>query len=322
MSRNSALWPILLVTVILTALASVLPEYWLRVLVLVLFTAYVAGTWNLLSGIAGQVSLGHVTFVGIGAYVSTLLFLKAGVNPWIGLVAGALAAAAAGVAIGWPTYYYQVRGAYFCLLTLSVAQILYLVAINVNAVGGSFGMMLPVGRHDPLRLAFAGSRAYAYIFILLWLALTLLVRAILGSRFGYYLRAIHQNVHAAAAAGVPVLRCQLYVTALSTGLAALAGSLISHYLTLVDPGTMLSVWASLQLLIYPVVGGVGTLWGPFVGAVVLVPLDELIRSLLGQQVIGLYQIIYGGVLIAVALAMPRGLVGWWNRRMLSKGVGG
>jgi branched-chain amino acid transport system permease protein len=304
------------VVAIAALLPLLLPSHEIHVLIQVLMFAYLAYCWNVLGGFAGQLSFGHPLFMAVGAYTSTLMLLKLGISPWIGMVVGALLAAMLGIFIGFLSFRYGVKGTYFSLVTLAFMEIARIVALNTEAIGGAMGLYIPIKHTDFLRFEFAEKAHYYYVmlaFVLLALAITgWLQHSVRGRR----LVAIRENEDAAQALGINLLSHKLFATALSAALTAMGGTLYAQYITFIDPDTLLNMSLGIEITIYAIVGGVGTLLGPLVGAALLVPIAELVRASLGQSHAGVHLIVYGAVLMAVILFAPEGLLGLLRTRLL------
>jgi branched-chain amino acid transport system permease protein len=295
--------------VALVALPALLGEHPMHVLIQILLFAYLTYCWNILGGFAGQLSFGHALFMAAGAYTSTLLLLNAGISPWIGMLAGSVVSAALGLFIGYLSFRYGITGTYFALVTLAFVEIARIVALNTPAIGGALGLYIPIQHNDFWQLKFINKTHYYYValgFLLLVLAVTAWLER---SVFGHRLMAIRENEAAAQALGINLLRYKLLATALSAFLTALGGTLYAHYVTFIDPHTLLNMNMALEITIYSIVGGIGTLWGPLLGSIFLVPVSELTRALLGHSYAGVHLVVYGAVLIAVILFAPDGFMG-------------
>jgi branched-chain amino acid transport system permease protein len=293
----------------LAALPALLGGHPMHVLIQVLLFGYLTYCWNILGGFAGQLSFGHALFMAVGAYTSTLLLLNAGVSPWIGMLAGATISAALGLFIGYLSFRYGITGTYFALVTLAFGEIARIVALNTPAIGGALGLYIPIQYNDFWQLKFVNKSQYYYValgFLVLVLAVTAWLER---SVFGHRLVAIRENEAAAQALGINLLRYKLLATALSAFLTALGGTLYAHYVTFIDPHTLLNMNMALEITIYSIVGGIGTLWGPLLGSIFLVPASELIRAALGHSYAGVHLVVYGAVLIGVILFAPDGLMG-------------
>lgn len=288
--------------------------YVVHVLILVLFFAFLGVAWNLLGGYAGQFSFGHAAYFGIGAYTSTLLLVRGGVSPWIGLWAGGALAAGFGCLAGYLSFRYGLRGPYFALVTLAFAEMLRLVAVNWTAIGGPMGLLipLPAGGDSLPRLQFREKLPYYYLALALLAAALWLTGRIARSRLGYTLLAIRENEDAAEASGVNALAAKLWAMGLSAFLTALGGTFYAQYFSFIDPTLAFGPAVSVEILLRPIVGGAGTLFGPVLGSLVLTPLSELTRSLIRGRP-GVDVMIYGAALMLVVTFLPGGLVGAWRR---------
>ena len=293
---------------------SLLENHHIHVLIQILLFAYVSYCWNILGGFAGQLSFGHGLFMAVGAYTSTLLLLKLGISPWLGMIAGGLLAAALGLFIGFLSFRYGIKGTYFSLVTLAFTEIGRIVALNTEAIGGAMGLYIPIKTNDFMQLKFVEKSHYYYVmlgFLLLVMAVTAWLQ---HSKTGHRLVAIRENEDAAQALGINLLRYKLFATALSAFLTAMGGTLFAHYVTFIDPNTLLNMSMALEITIYAIVGGVGTLFGPLIGAVFLVPIAETIRATLGKSYAGIHLVVYGAVLMAVILFARDGLMGVFRNR--------
>lgn len=284
--------------------------YSLHVVVLALYYAYLAQAWNILSGYAGQFSFGHAAFFGIGGYTSSVLFARYDISPWLGLLAGAALSAAAGFLIGYLCFRYGLRGPYFALATLAFAEILRVIANNWRFVGGPMGLLLPL-RESVATFQFPDSRPYYFVILTMAAAVTFLAWRMERSRFGAALAAVREDEDAAEALGVDTARAKLGAVALSAGLTALGGTFYAQYFSYIDPSLAFGTDVSIAVLLPAIVGGVGSALGPVVGAAVLTPLGEFTRAYLGGYR-GVHLMIYGAILVAVVIGLPRGLVGLWS----------
>ncbi len=304
-------------------------SFQLSLAVLVLHFALLGAAWNVMGGYAGQFSFGHAAFYGIGAYTSTILLTKLGVSPWLGMLAGAALAALFGAGMGYLTFRYGLKGPYFALATFAFAEMLRLIANEWGFIEGSVGVHLPlVGGDSWARLQFeATPRNYYFAVLVLFVFVYLVQIAVVHSKFGYYLQAVREDEVAAAALGVNLMRYKVGAVALSGALTALGGSFFAHYFLFISPEIVFGAAISIDILLAPIVGGAGTVWGPFIGALFLTPLGEVSRRLIRtppeflsfiQGRSGLDVMLFGAILIVVIIYLPNGVAGlgrrWWRRR--------
>jgi branched-chain amino acid transport system permease protein len=294
---------------------------WQNAVILMLMTAQLGVAWNILGGYAGQVSLGHATFFGAGAYVSSLLSMRLGLSPWLGMVAGGLTASALAVVIGWPCF--RLRGHYFAMATIAVVEIVQATVNGWEALGGAVGLYLPLAETGWKGFVFNTSKLpYHYVAVAL-LALTLLVNWVVArSRIGFYLRAIKDEPDAARSLGVSLTRYKLYAIALSSSLAAAGGTLYAQKELFIDPGSTLSTSLSIKMALVAILGGVGTLFGPVLGAALLTAIEEATRIAFGGSGRGTDVVVYGLLIVVIAVYRPEGLMGWiggwWRGRQASQ----
>ncbi|HXG17251.1 MAG TPA: branched-chain amino acid ABC transporter permease [Calidithermus sp.] len=300
---------------VLLALPAVLPSYAVTVLTFVFFYGYLGQAWNVLGGYAGQLSVGHAAFVGLGAYTSAVLAREAGLTPWIGMFAGGTLAAALGAVIGYLGFRFGLRGFYFVLLTVAFAEVCRIVALNTEAIGGALGLYITF-TGNPAQFQFQDPRAYYYIALGLLLAATAAVAVIERRRFGIYLTAIREDEGAAEAAGVPTFRYKMLAIVVSAFLTGLGGTFYAFYLFSLQPNTVFGIPLSVEIVIRPIVGGAGTLLGPIVGSFILSPLAEVSRYYFAAGGwSGAHLIVYGVLLVLVVLFFPQGAVPWLRRRL-------
>jgi len=297
----------------LVALPPLLPKYHLEVLISVVFWAYLGIAWNLLGGYAGQFSFGHAAFFGIGAYTSTLLLLRAGLTPWVGMLLGGALAAAFGLFEGYLSFRYGLKGPYFSLVTLAFAEMLRVVTVNTKAVGSSLGLVVPSATAAPAMFMFSGKLPYYYIILVMGALALALTWKIGRSRLGFSLAAVRENEDAAEAAGVDALGMKLRAMALSSFLTALGGTFYAQYFAYIDPTITFGPAVSIGALLPAIVGGAGTVLGPVLGSFVLTPLSELTRSALRGRA-GADIMLYGAILVLVISFLPQGLMGFVRDR--------
>jgi branched-chain amino acid transport system permease protein len=292
----------------------------LNFVMMALYACLLAQAWNILGGFGGQFSFGHALFFGTGAYVQIMAQVHGGWNPWLALPAAMGMSALVAVLVGALSFRYGLRGSYFALVTLAFAEVFRIVSLSVSFTGAGVGMMLPL-QESAANMQF-GSRAGFLWLVLGLVTLALLVTAWLRhSRFGAYLQAVRDNEDAARAVGVNPLRVKLGAIVLSGALMGAGGAFYVQVFQYIDPGLAYGPHTSVEALVGAIVGGMGTLWGPVVGALALHILADLTRNLFGQLP-GINMVVYGAVLVIIVMFLPRGVVGLgerWRRRPQGEG---
>ena len=288
-------------------------SYVLSVLIIVLYFAYVGQAWNLMLGFAGLLSLGHALFVGIGAYASAALFVHFGTPPWVGVFVAIAMSVLAGCLIGYLGFRFSIRGVYFALLTIAFAEFTGIIVDHTAWLGSSSGLFLPVAnleRNDVLTLRGSPVMFYYVILFLTGMAL-LLCTALMNSKLGLYWKAIRDDQEAAESSGVPLFRYKMIAVAISSGLTGIAGVWYAFYYNNLFPETTFGTGRSIELILGPVVGGVGTLFGPIIGAFFLTPLGELLTELTESLgVDGIKSFFWGLCVAAIVLFRPSGIWPW------------
>jgi branched-chain amino acid transport system permease protein len=285
-------------------------DYLVSVLILILLSAYIGQAWNIMMGFAGLLSLGHALYIGLGAYISAALFVHYGTSPWLGMLAGIVLAGAVGAAIGALSFRFRVGGVYFALLTIAFAEFTRILFDHLDWFGSSSGLFLPVANrasNDLVTLRGAPVMFY-YLLLAAILALLALSRLLLHRRIGYYWQAIREDEAAAAASGIDVFRYKLAAIILSAGLTAIAGVFLAFYNNNLYPETTFAMERSIEAILPAIIGGLGTLFGPILGAFVLVALNQTLTEVTASWGLnGVKQLLYGLVLASVVIAQPRGL---------------
>jgi branched-chain amino acid transport system permease protein len=305
--------PLLLFGLLLLLPLGVHSRYLLHICISIFFFGYLATCWNILGGLAGQHSFGHAIFVGVGAYTSSLLFAHLGVTPWLGMLGGGVLAGLVGVFIGYLCFRYGLRGPYFLLVTIAFGEVFVYAALNIRAVGGGSGITVPLLGNAPSFFQFEGKTPYYYIILAMAAGAILVTSAIQRSRIGYYLIAIRENENAAQALGINLLRYKITALSISAFLSALGGTFYAQYFFFIDPPSTMGLGLSIEIVIYAIVGGVGTLLGPICGACLLVPIAEATRTLFAGQTGGIHLMVYGVILVVAIIFMPGGIVGFFSR---------
>jgi branched-chain amino acid transport system permease protein len=295
-----------------------LSPYYLGVATIALFYVGLALSWNIVAGIAGQLSLGHSVFMGIGGLLSGALLLKLGINMWLGMAIAAVVSAALGAFIAWLDFRFRLSHLSFALITLAFAEMGQLAAVGSEFLGGASGLFLPPDHGSLLDFEFGGQRGYFYLLFSASMVCLIANLIILNTPLGYYLRAMRDNENAAQAIGVALLRNKIIAMMISAVLTSIMGTAYARYSGFIDPYQFASPNVSVEVVLFATIGGLGTVLGPLVGAGFLVVFGEIIRGQLGGALPGLHFFIDGVLIIAVILLMPRGVVPkiaeWWDRR--------
>ena len=279
----------------------------LNFLVVALLIALAGQGWNILGGYGGQYSFGHAAFFGTGAYFTGVLQVRYGINAWICFAAGIAAAAAVGAFIGGLVFRAKLRGSYFALVTLAFAEVLRIVASVTPITGAGVGTLIKLDLHA--RSFQFESRAVFYWIILALVAISLVIAQLLErSRFGVWLIAVRENEDAAMALGVDATMVKLGAMVLSAAITGAAGCFYVQYFLFIDAGIAYGTWISIEALLTPIIGGVGTVFGPLLGALVVKSFGEGAKLIAGDAP-GLDLIAYGCALVLVIAFAPRGIIG-------------
>jgi branched-chain amino acid transport system permease protein len=296
----------------LIALPQMASHYILSVATLALYFAFTGQAWNVMMGFAGQLSLGHSLFVGLGAYAAAALFTKFGVGPWAGVWLAMVLCAAAGTAIGLLAFRFAISGVYFALLTIAFAEFTRIGFDHIGWLGGPGGLFLKVGQRSSIDLAnLRGTPAmFYYVMLVLTAGALALCAWLLRSRAGYYWQAIREDEDAARALGINTFRWKLLAVAISAAMTAVAGVFFAFYYNNLFPEQIFHISQSIEIILGPIVGGVGTLFGPIVGAALLATLADGLNNLvamLGWDLPGVKQVFYGVILLLVVMFLPHGV---------------
>jgi branched-chain amino acid transport system permease protein len=295
-------------------------DYLLTILILILYFAYAGQAWNIMMGFAGQLSLGHAIYIGLGAYTSAALYVHFGIGPWIGLLAAIPVAMACGAVIGFLAFRFGVAGVYFAILTIAFAEFARIGFDHVTYTGGSAGLFLPVAQYAQNDLWNLRGRPvmFYYVILALTVAAFLLCHALLRSRMGFFWLAIREDEEAARALGIDTFRYKMYAVVISAGMTSVAGVFFAFYYNNLFPEQAFHISRSIELILAPIIGGVGTLFGPILGAFLLTGMSEGVTELLhalGFDVPGAKQVFYGICLLIVVMALPDGIWPWLARRL-------
>jgi branched-chain amino acid transport system permease protein len=295
-------------------------DYLLTVLILILYFAYVGQAWNIMMGFAGQLSLGHALYVGLGAYTAAALYVHFGIGPWIGLLVAVPVAALAGAFIGFLAFRFKVGGVYFAILTIAVCEFARVGFDHLTWTRGSSGLFLPVAQYSGNDLWLLRGRPVMFYYILLVATALAFIgcRALLQSRIGYFWRAIREDEEAARSTGIDTFHYKMIAVVISASMTSFAGVIYAFYYNNLFPEQVFHISRSIEIILGPIVGGVGTLFGPILGAFVLTGLAETLNSVLavlGIDLPGAKQVFYGVCLLLVIVMLPDGVWPWLARRI-------
>ncbi|OUO92647.1 branched-chain amino acid ABC transporter permease [Cloacibacillus sp. An23] len=310
MTKKDKLWyAFIIIAVALPCIPGVIGgSFFGHVATMVLLYASMAQSWNIISGYGGQVSFGHSVFFGIGAYGAGLAVVKFGSLPWFGAPLGMLAAAAVSIIISYPCF--RLKGHYFAIATFAIVEIFNRLFMIWDAVGGALGLDYPILPDGWLNFSWSSTKTGYYIGALaIFLLVFGIVRHIEKNRMGYYLLAVREGQETAESLGVNSTVVKLGAMATSAALAALCGAFFAQYNYRVDPPMVMSLDMSMKFVLITILGGLGTFWGPFLGALVLIPLQEYTRAYLSHLGPGVDLIIFGLIIIIVMVKEPRGIMG-------------
>lgn len=295
-------------------------DYLLTVLILFLYFAYIGQAWNIMMGFAGQLSLGHSIYVGLGAYTAAALFIHFGVGPWIGLLVAIPVAMACGAIMGFLAFRFGVGGVYFAILTIAFAEFARIGFDHFGWVGGSAGFFLPVAQytHNDLWRLRGNPAMFYYVILAMTVLAFILCHALLRSRIGYFWRAIREDEEAARSAGINTFRYKMYAVVISAGMTSFAGVFHAFFYNNLFPEQIFHIARSIEFILAPIIGGVGSLFGPILGAFLLEALAEGLHeglSLLGVDVPGVKQLVFGVFLLLVVMLLPDGVWPWLARKL-------
>lgn len=296
-----------IVLVLLHLLPWAIPQI-VHIVIMIYLFATMGQAWNVLGGYTGQFSFGHSLFFGLGAYVSTLLYLKLGITPWIGILISCLSGIALGLFIGALSFRYGLKGPFFALIMLAFAEIFHMITMGWNAVGGSPGLLIPLKGNAPHLMQFTSKQPFYYMALWMMVGSLYLVWRLEKTRTGLYFLSVREDHDAAEALGVDTFKVQMIAMAISAGLTAMIGTIYAQYLLFIDPDSTFGILNSVEIMVRPIIGGPGTVLGPLLGSVVLTPLAEITR-LAFQSYSGVYLMWYGMILVIVIMFLPHGLMG-------------
>lgn len=299
----------------------------MHVILMVFLMAAMSQAWNIIGGYCGQVSFGHSVFFGIGAYGAGMAVVKYGLTPWPGMVVGVILAAVVAVLISWPVF--RLSGHYFAIATFAIVEIFNRLFMVWYWVGGAIGLDYSITKQGVVNFVWYQSKVgYYYGALAIFVIVFGIVRWMERHRIGYYLRAVREGQETAEALGVDSTKTKLAAMAVSAALAALCGAFFAQYNYRVDPPMVMSLDMSMKFVLVTILGGSGTLFGPLLGAAVLVPLQEYTRAIWGGIGGGVDLIIFGLLIILVVVKQPKGIMGLvsdfmrWRRGKMVNREGG
>jgi branched-chain amino acid transport system permease protein len=301
-------------------------DYLLTVLIVIFYLAFTGQAWNIMMGFAGQLSLGHALYAGLGAYVTAALFTRFGIAPWLGLLAAMPVAAACGAVIGFLAFRFGVAGVYFAILTIAFAEFARIGFDHLTIVNASAGLFLPVAQysHNDLWRLRGNPTMFYYVMLAATAAAFILCNALLRSRMGYFWLAIREDEQAARATGIDTFRYKMYAVMISAAVTSFAGAFYAFFYNNLFPEQVFNITRSIEMILGPIIGGIGTLFGPILGAFVLTGLAESVTAAMtafGLDLPGAKQIFYGICLLLVVVALPEGIWPWLARRLGITGRG-
>ena len=300
---------------VLLVLPLFLSQYLLGIFVFIFYYAYLGQCWNILTGYTGNISLGHSLYVGIGAYVSTVLAMNLGLSPWVGMVAGGLGATCISLIMGYMAFRFGLRNVYFVLITIAFAEIGRLVALHLKPLGQFMGLFIDF-KPGVANFQFKGNMPYYYISLGFVVFSLVVVRAIELSKLGRYMVALREDEDAAESVGVNTFKYKMIALGISAFMTALAGTFYANYIFYLHPTSIMSMSLSIEIILRPIIGGLGTLFGPLIGSFLITPLAEISRTYFAKSGFeGLHIVIYGFLLIASVLFFPRGIYSYIKKAL-------
>jgi branched-chain amino acid transport system permease protein len=308
----------LLILIGLIVLPKWVSSYVLGIFILIFYYAYLGQSWNVLTGYTGIISLGHSLYVGIGAYTATYLVMTLGLTPWVGMWVGGMIAGLIGLVIGYLGFRFGLKGVYFVLLTIAFAEIGRLVILHLK-IFGSFQGLFIAPHFTFSNLQFKENGPYYYIALGYVVFSIVVVRLIERSKVGRYMVALREDEDAAESLGVNVFKYKMIAIFISAFMTALGGPFYANYIYYLHPGTMMSMASSIEIILRPIIGGMGTVLGPVIGSFLITPLAEISRSYFAKAGYeGLHLVIYGFLLVAVVLFFPRGVISYIKKLGIKK----
>jgi branched-chain amino acid transport system permease protein len=291
------------------AMPLVLNSYLLHVAILILLFGFLASAWNIVGGFAGQFCFGQAAFFGIGAYASSLLFMKAGISPWAGMAIGGILGAVLGGIIGYLTFRYKLKGVFFGLGTFAFAEMMRIIALNWGVTNKAMGVLLALKTNASfLDFQFGEKTPYYYVILSMVIMILLVAYRLDNSKPGFYLKAIREDEEAAGSLGINILKYKTGALMLSAFLTALGGTFYAQYMFYIDPDIAFGADTTVEMIVRAMFGGAGTVFGPLIGSAALETISECMRTFVGEYK-GVHIMVYGAVLILVMIFFPYGVMG-------------
>ncbi|MEH7014123.1 branched-chain amino acid ABC transporter permease [Neobacillus niacini] len=279
-------------------------DFFLDIITMTFIWGAVASAWNISGGYAGQFSLGHAGFLGVGAYTSSLLYINFHISPWVGMIIGGILAALFALIIG--VLCFRLKGPFYTLATIAFAELVFISTTQLREItNGSMGIQLPF-ESGIANFIFEETRTYAILSFILLMIVFLISSYIKNSKIGYYLIAMREDPDAASSLGVNIKFLKLFATGLSAFLTAICGTFLVQYILFIEPANILSLSISIKIAMIAIVGGMNLPQGPVIGAILLTPLELLLRGYT-SDIAGLHLFLFGIILVLVVLFQPKGL---------------
>ncbi|MDD5170505.1 MAG: branched-chain amino acid ABC transporter permease [Syntrophales bacterium] len=284
-----------------------------HLLIMIMLYATMSIGWNIIGGYTGQVSFGNAAFFGVGAYTTAILLMNFGINPWLGMIAGCFLSVMLALIVGYPCF--RLQGHYFAIATIAVGEIMMLVFTNWDYAGGAVGIYLPIAEESLKNFVFNTTKIpYYYIMMAMFFLALAISWSFEKSRIGYYCRAIKDDPEGARSLGISIQRYKLIAFSLSAVITSMCGTFYAQYVLYIHPSSTIDLMMSIQLCIIVLIGGIGTLFGPVIGAFVFIPLTELTRVYLGSEGQGIDMMIYAFLIIVIAILRPYGLLSLFQKK--------
>ena len=298
---------VLLVVLLIFPFVVTLPFYQ-HLVTMIFIYGTLAQAWNIIGGYCGQISLGNAVFFGAGAYTSTMLFANLGISPWIGMLAGGVVAVLLSQLIGLPCF--KLGGHYFAIATIAIGEIVQTIVRNWDWLGAAIGLYVPIKEQSLVYFEFHQNKVPYYFIAMGIFGLSILVTYLIArSRIGYYFRAIKEDQQAAQSLGINVTKYKLVAIGVCAFLTGISGTFYAQYVMYIDPDSVFPLMLSILICLMAILGGLGTLWGAFIGAAIMIPLGEYARVWFSGSGKGLHLVIYGAIIMVMAIYQPDGIMG-------------